>query len=108
MKGKLTLLVGAAIGYVAGTAAGRQRYEQLKQQAKRAMESPKVQEAAAEVQQKVADVASKATHAATDKLKNGSSESDPPSTSSRPSTATSPTSPTPSASSASSTGAPLE
>jgi hypothetical protein len=37
MKRKLTLLTGAAIGYVFGTAAGRQRFEQIKAQAKRAV-----------------------------------------------------------------------
>ncbi len=77
MKGKLTLLVGAAVGYVAGTAAGRQRYEQLKAQAKRAMENPKVQEAAAEVQHKVADAAVKAKDLAAEKLQNVPPQPDP-------------------------------
>lgn len=77
MKGKVTLLAGAAIGYVAGTAAGRQRFEQLKAQAKRAMENPKVQEAAAEAQHKAADVAGKVAHAAADKVGRHGPESDP-------------------------------
>ena len=76
MKGKLMLLTGVAIGYVAGSAAGRQRYEQLKIQAKRAMESPKVQGAASEVQHRATEMASKVTHAAADKV-GRSRESEP-------------------------------
>jgi hypothetical protein len=67
VKRKFTLLIGIAIGYVLGSAAGRQRYEQLKAQAKRAAANPKVHEAAAEVQHRVTDTASKFTHAAMDK-----------------------------------------
>lgn len=85
MKGKLTLLVGAVAGYVVGTAAGRQRYEQLKAAARRTAENPKVQEAASEVQHKVTEAASKVTHAAAGKIRSnggGSTpESSPPVTS---------------------------
>jgi hypothetical protein len=68
------LLTGLAVGYVAGSAAGRQRYEQLKVQAKRAMENPKVQGAASEVQHRATEMASKVTHAAADKVGRTSSE----------------------------------
>ena len=43
MKGKLTLLAGAAIGYVLGAKAGRQRYEQIIGRATKAWSSDPVQ-----------------------------------------------------------------
>jgi hypothetical protein len=46
MKGKITLLVGGAVGYVLGTRAGRERYEQIKSQAQGIWNNPKVQEKA--------------------------------------------------------------
>ncbi|MDP3892024.1 hypothetical protein [Nocardioides sp.] len=46
MKGKLILLTGAAAGYVLGTKAGRQRYEQIKRAAGRVKDDPRVQEKA--------------------------------------------------------------
>jgi hypothetical protein len=61
---KLTLLVGIAIGYVLGTRAGRERYEQIKSGAQRLARDPRVQSAtqhAAEVaKDKVTDAASQA------------------------------------------------
>lgn len=51
MKGKITLLVGGAVGYVLGTRAGRQRYEQIKAQARSVWASPKVQEKATQAQE---------------------------------------------------------
>ena len=50
MKGKITLLVGGAVGYVLGTAAGRERYEQIKTQAQGIWNNPKVQEKASQAQ----------------------------------------------------------
>jgi SLT domain-containing protein len=50
MKGKITLLVGGAVGYVLGTRAGRERYEQIKSQAQSVWKSPKVQEKATQAQ----------------------------------------------------------
>jgi oxygen-dependent protoporphyrinogen oxidase len=50
MKGKITLLVGGAVGYVLGTRAGRQRYEQIKARARSVWASPKVQEKATQAQ----------------------------------------------------------
>ena len=43
MMGKLTLLAGAAIGYVLGAKAGHQRYEQIMGRATRAWSSDPVQ-----------------------------------------------------------------
>lgn len=55
-KKTMTLAVGAA-GYVLGARAGRERYEQIKQQADRLMNNPKVQKAASDAQDVVADKA---------------------------------------------------
>lgn len=72
MKGKLILLAGAAVGYVLGTRAGRQRYEQLKGRADALWHDPKVQQKvseaqeavrarAPEIQEKLNDAATRAT-----------------------------------------------
>ncbi|RKN45739.1 hypothetical protein [Streptomyces hoynatensis] len=39
---KLTFAAGAAVGYVLGARAGRERYEQLREAAQRLMQSPAV------------------------------------------------------------------
>jgi len=91
MKGKITLLAGTAIGYVLGTRAGRERYEQIKSQAQSLWGNPKVQEKAAaaqdfakqkapEVQQKVKETVQKSS--------GGSHTGSPPPTSTAPSTET--------------------
>jgi hypothetical protein len=56
---KLTLLVVAGAGYVLGSRAGRERYEQIKTQATKTWNNPKVQDAAETVQ-------TQAKHAAAD------------------------------------------
>ncbi|HAM25902.1 MAG TPA: hypothetical protein DCP11_04145 [Microbacteriaceae bacterium] len=43
MRGKLLLLVGLAAGYVLGTRAGRERYEEIKRAASRLWNDPRVQ-----------------------------------------------------------------
>jgi hypothetical protein len=50
MKGRVALVTGAAIGYVLGTRAGRERYEQIKSQAQRAWQNPRVQQKANQAQ----------------------------------------------------------
>lgn len=55
---KLTLLAGVAAGYVLGTRAGRERYEQIKAGASRLAGNPKVQAAAGRAQEAAADAAS--------------------------------------------------
>ena len=60
MRGKLLFVAGLAVGYVLGTRAGRQRYEQIKLAAKNVWESEPVQWAAGQAQDAVADVADKA------------------------------------------------
>ncbi|URN15980.1 MULTISPECIES: hypothetical protein [Streptomyces] len=46
MRYKLTFVVGAAVGYVLGTRAGRERYEQLRRSAQRLSANPAVRNAA--------------------------------------------------------------
>jgi len=60
MRGKILFVAGLAVGYVLGTRAGRQRYEQIKLAAKNVWESEPVQWAAGQAQDAVADVADKA------------------------------------------------
>jgi hypothetical protein len=49
------LLIGAAIGYVLGSRAGRERYEQIKRWSARVADHPAVQGAAGFVRAKVTD-----------------------------------------------------
>ncbi|MFD0686694.1 YtxH domain-containing protein [Actinomadura fibrosa] len=49
---KYTFIAGAAIGYVLGTRAGRERYEQLKRLSRQVSENPKVQEVTGTLQAK--------------------------------------------------------
>ncbi|MFI7125202.1 YtxH domain-containing protein [Nonomuraea sp. NPDC050153] len=44
MRYRVTFAVGLAIGYVLGSRAGRERYEQLRRTAQRVADNPRVQE----------------------------------------------------------------
>ena len=44
MRYRLTFLAGLAAGFMAGTRAGRERYEQMKQLAQKTAESPAVRQ----------------------------------------------------------------
>ena len=50
MSFKLTLFIGFAIGYVLGSKAGRQRYEQIMRTARQVKDSPSFQGAAGMLQ----------------------------------------------------------
>jgi hypothetical protein len=67
---KLSLLVVGAVGYVLGSRAGRERYEQIKSQAQKTWNRPAVQDAVDDVEQavrtKASDVGAKAAEAASD------------------------------------------
>lgn len=76
---KLLLLTGAAVGYVLGAKAGRERYDQIVAKAKGVARDPRVQEKAREAQSavkenapvvkdKVAEAAGNAKAATQDKL----------------------------------------
>ena len=45
MRYRATFLAGLAVGFVAGTRAGRERYEQMKKLAQKVVESPAVRNA---------------------------------------------------------------
>jgi len=57
MKYRMTFLAGAAVGYVFGTRAGRERYEQLKRVSKKLSENPRVQEAAGTLRNQAGELA---------------------------------------------------
>lgn len=61
---KLTILISGAVGYVLGTRAGRERYEQIKGLAVRVKDDPRVQEKA----QQAVDTAKAQAPAVKDKL----------------------------------------
>jgi hypothetical protein len=50
MRSRATFLTGMAVGYVLGTRAGRERYDQIVAAAKKLMDSPTVHEAGGVVQ----------------------------------------------------------
>ena len=66
---KLTRLTAAAAGYVLGTRAGRERYEQIAAGARTVMRNPKVQAARQQAQGVVAEQAATVTGAAAEKAK---------------------------------------
>ncbi|WP_159500669.1 hypothetical protein [Microbacterium sp. 18062] len=51
MRGKVGLVIGLAAGYVLGTRAGRERYEQIKEQAEKVWNLDPVQKQVAKVQE---------------------------------------------------------
>lgn len=57
MKSKAAFLAGAAIGYVLGARAGRQRFESLKVHAREAWKSDPVQSAVGTIQDKAGELA---------------------------------------------------
>jgi len=65
MRGKILFVFGLALGYVLGTRAGRERYEQIKAGAEKVWLDPRVQEQVHTVEEfvkdKAPDLADKAT-----------------------------------------------
>lgn len=68
MKTKLTLLVGGAVGYVFGTKAGRQRYEQIRRAAGRMAQRPEVQHAREVAATQAGQLAGSAKHVVGDRV----------------------------------------
>ncbi|MFE4366933.1 YtxH domain-containing protein [Streptomyces sp. NPDC056835] len=62
MRYRLTFIAGLACGYVLGTRAGRERYEQLKKSARQVSQNPAVRNAAESAAQTGREVAGKAYH----------------------------------------------
>jgi len=87
---KIPLLIAAAIGYVFGTKAGRERYEQIRGAAKKVTDDPRVQEKA----HQAADLArEKAPDALKDKIPGTATPTTPGSTSATPPTTPPPSTP---------------
>jgi hypothetical protein len=66
MRGKILFLVGLSVGYVLGTKAGRERYEQIRRRAKGVWQSDPVQRqvdrAGEFVRERAPDVAGQVEH----------------------------------------------
>ncbi|MGW6704215.1 YtxH domain-containing protein [Streptomyces sp. NPDC054956] len=68
MRYKVTFAVGLALGYVLGTRAGRERYEQLKKSARELAQNPVVRNAAESAGQSGREFAGKAFAAVSDRV----------------------------------------
>lgn len=68
MRYKLSFIAGAALGYVLGARAGRQRYEQLSDLGARVAATPPVQKAKDTATEQVSHLAEQAKHAVGDKV----------------------------------------
>ncbi|MGN9758861.1 YtxH domain-containing protein [Streptomyces sp. SD31] len=68
MRYRLTFVIGVAVGYVLGTRAGRERYEQLKKSARQVAQNPAVRNTAETAAQQGRVFAGKAYHTVTDKV----------------------------------------
>ncbi len=69
MMRKLMVLGAAAAGYVLGARAGRERYEQIAQQAKKLRNNPTVKKKVSEAKDGAKHVAKDAASAASDKVR---------------------------------------
>ncbi|QDY76631.1 YtxH domain-containing protein [Streptomyces qinzhouensis] len=68
MRYKLTFLAGLGVGYVLGTRAGRERYEQLRKSVRELSQNPAVRNAAESAAQNGRSLAGKALHVVSDKV----------------------------------------
>src|SRR5258705_11427397 len=60
MRYRFTFFAGLAVGFIVGARAGRERYEQLKKLARKAADSPAMQQAAGAAQAQAAGLAKSA------------------------------------------------
>jgi uncharacterized protein YjbJ (UPF0337 family) len=68
MRYRATFMVGLAAGFVLGTRAGRERYEQMKKMARRAADNPAVQQAAGAAAAQASGLAKTARSKVTDRV----------------------------------------
>ncbi|MFE9449519.1 YtxH domain-containing protein [Streptomyces sp. NPDC006739] len=68
MRYRLTFIAGLALGYVLGTKAGRERYEQLKKSARQVAQNPAVRNTAETAAQQGRQYAGKAFHTVSHKV----------------------------------------
>lgn len=71
---RISFLGGIAVGYVLGAQAGRERYEQLKQFARKAAENPSLQQTAGALQAQAQATAKTAADKATSGMRKGASK----------------------------------
>jgi len=71
---RFSFLSGLAVGYVLGAQAGRERYEQLKQLARKAAESPAMQQTAGALQAQATATAKTAKEKAATGMRKGASK----------------------------------
>lgn len=71
---RITFIGGLAIGYVLGAQAGRERYEQLKQLARKAAESPAMQQTAGALQAQASATAKSAKDKAATGMRKGAAK----------------------------------
>jgi hypothetical protein len=71
---RISFLGGLAVGYVLGAQAGRERYEQLKQLARKAAESPAMQQTAGALQAQAQATAKTAKDRATTGVRKGAAK----------------------------------
>lgn len=70
MKGKAAFILGAAVGYVLGTRAGREQFEKIKASARSAMDHPAVKDKVAQAETKINDVVREQGAKVTDQVAN--------------------------------------
>jgi hypothetical protein len=70
MRGKILLLTGLAVGYVLGTRAGRERYEEIKSAATKLWSDPRVQKPVKQAEEFVKDKAPEVAEFVSDGVKN--------------------------------------
>lgn len=68
MRYRFVFISGLVLGFVLGARAGRERYEQLRRLARKAADSPAVQQAAGAVQAQAADLARTARNKLADQV----------------------------------------
>ncbi|UUU34087.1 YtxH domain-containing protein [Streptomyces sp. CA-210063] len=68
MRYRLTFFAGLALGYVLGTRAGRERYEQLKKSAQQVAQNPAVRNTAESAAQQGRVFAGKAYHVVSERV----------------------------------------
>ncbi len=68
MKYRAVFLAGAAAGYVLGTRAGRERYEQIVRLSRKIAENPRVQETAGVLREQAGSLADAAREKLSDKV----------------------------------------
>ena len=68
MRRRFTFLAGIAVGFVAGTRAGRERYEQMVKLSRKVVESPAVQQATRAAGAKATELSRAAGQKASDRM----------------------------------------